>query len=183
MCVETPTKHCREWIVNAVYLCLCAKRRGLQRIKCLQHACNTTVLQKHAGVGTGSHAGKASRRSGCRPPSAKAIIFPTARSTLPWNRCTKKEEGKKSILGLTKKEKKKKKGHRCGCISVGSFAALQIWIWRFGCQQERLFIWQLIQSLLCFISPPCHHQLHNFALGQKVPGQAAGTPAAYEVKV
>lgn len=42
--------------------------------------------------------------------------------------------------------------------------------YRFGQrrQQEELIIWQLIQSLLCFISPSCHHQLHNFALEQKL---------------
>lgn len=122
MCVKTPTKHCCQLIINAVYLCLCAKRRRLQRVKCLQHACNTSVLQKHVGVETGSHAGKASRRSERRPPSAKTIIFPTAGSTFPWNRST--ERGWKSTLGLTKKNKT---SHRCGCISVGSVAALQIW--------------------------------------------------------
>lgn len=124
ICVKTPTKYCHKWIINAVYLCLCAKRRRLQRVKCLQHACNTSVLQKHVGVETGSHAGKASRRSERRPPSAKTIIFPTAGSTFPWNRSTEWGGGK-ARWGWRKK--KPKTSHRCGCISVGSVAALQIW--------------------------------------------------------
>lgn len=53
--------------------------------------------------------------------------------------------------------------------------------YRFGQrrQREELFIWQLIQSLRCSISPPCHHQLHNFALELKLPCQMGGTPTAF----
>lgn len=120
MCVKTPTQHCRKLIINAVDLCLCAKRRRLQRIEWLQHDCNTWAVQKRISVETGSHAGKAS--SECRPPSAKTIIFPTAGSTFPWN-CGTKQEGK-FMRGLIKK---KKENHRCVCINDGSVAASQIW--------------------------------------------------------
>lgn len=53
--------------------------------------------------------------------------------------------------------------------------------YRFGQrrQQEELFIWQLIQSLRCSMSPPRHHQLHNFALEQKLQRQMGGTPTAF----
>lgn len=148
---------------------LCKEKKAAESevlATCLQHISAAKTRRRHVG--------KASRRSERRPPSAKTIIFPTAGSTFPWNRST--EWGGKSTLGLTEKNKKKKQ-----VTDVVVLVLVPLQRYRFGQrrQQEELFTWQLIQSLRCSISPPCHHQVHNFALELKLPRQMGGTPTAF----